>query len=149
EVLRFVEEIGTKPEARFILIDEMNRANLSRVFGELMYLFEYRDEEIDLRLTKAFRLPSNLRFIGTMNTADRSIRSIDIALRRRFDVFELPPDRGVLERFYGKAENTNHVASLFDGFDALNAELATRIDRHHTVGHAFFMAEEMTVGRLR
>jgi 5-methylcytosine-specific restriction enzyme B len=84
-----------------------------------------------------------------MNTADRSIRSIDIALRRRFDVFELPPDRGVLERFYAKAENVNQVASLFDGFDALNRELTTRIDRHHTVGHAFFMAPEMSTERLR
>jgi MrcB-like, N-terminal domain/AAA domain (dynein-related subfamily) len=52
EVLKFVEQIGAAPEARFILIDEMNRANLSRVFGELMYLFEYRNEEIDLRMTK-------------------------------------------------------------------------------------------------
>jgi hypothetical protein len=148
EVLQFVSEIESNPQSHFILIDEMNRANLSRVFGELMYLFEYRDEEIDLRLTKAFRLPSNLRFIGTMNTADRSIRSIDIALRRRFDVFELPPDRGVLERFYGKAENTNRVASLFDGFDKLNTDLALRLDRHHRVGHAFFMAPELTLKRL-
>jgi hypothetical protein len=149
EVLRFVEEIGTKPEARFILIDEMNRANLSRVFGELMYLFEYRDEQIDLRITKGFSLPQNLRFVGTMNTADRSIRSIDIALRRRFEVFELPPDRGVLERFYSKAENANLVPSLFDGFEALNADLVARIDRHHTVGHAFFMAQQMSVAKLR
>ena len=105
-----------------------------------MYLFEYRDEEIDLRFTKSFRLPPNLRFIGTMNTADRSIRSIDIALRRRFDVFELPPDRGVLERFYAKSDNTNDVASLFDGFEKLNEELTLRLDRHHTIGHAFFMS---------
>jgi len=149
EVLRFVYEIGEKPESRYMLIDEMNRANLSRVFGELMYLFEYRDEAIDLRLTKSFRLPSNLRFIGTMNTADRSIRSIDIALRRRFDVFELPPSRGVLERFYAKSENSNLVGSLFDGFDKLNVDLRSRLDRHHTIGHAFFMSQNLTPARLR
>ena len=76
-----------------------------------------------------------------MNTADRSIRSIDIALRRRFDVFELRPDADVLERFYGKAENTNEVASLFDGFENLNDELTQQLDRHHTIGHTFFMAQ--------
>jgi MrcB-like, N-terminal domain/AAA domain (dynein-related subfamily) len=149
EVLQFVEDIGPSPELHFLLIDEMNRANLSRVFGELMYLFEYRDEEIDLRLTKAFRLPSNLRFIGTMNTADRSIRSIDIALRRRFDVFELPPSRAVLERFYAKPENTNTLASLFDGFEKLNDELRARLDRHHAIGHAFFMTPNFAPAVLR
>jgi len=148
EVLRFVKDIGESPESHFLLIDEMNRANLSRVFGELMYLFEYRDEEIDLRLTKAFRLPPNLRFIGTMNTADRSIRSIDIALRRRFDVFELPPNGQVLERFYAKGENTNNVSSLLHEFEKLNEELVDRRDRHHTIGHAFFMTQEMTTAHL-
>jgi MrcB-like, N-terminal domain/AAA domain (dynein-related subfamily) len=148
EVLRFVEAIGSNPESHYLMIDEMNRANLSRVFGELMYLFEYRDEEIDLRFTKEFRLPPNLRFIGTMNTADRSIRSIDIALRRRFDVFELPPDAGVLERFFAKSDNTNDVPSLFEGLQKLNNELALRLDRHHTIGHAFFMTEHLTPDRL-
>jgi hypothetical protein len=149
EVLRFVEAIGPNPEAHYVMIDEMNRANLSLVFGELMYLFEYRDEEIDLRFTKSFRLPPNLRFIGTMNTADRSIRSIDIALRRRFDVFELPPDAGVLERFYAKSDNTNEVPSLFEGFEKLNNELKLRLDRHHTIGHAFFMTAHLTPDGLR
>jgi 5-methylcytosine-specific restriction protein B len=148
EVLRFVEQIGSKPESHFLLIDEMNRANLSSVLGELMYLFEYRDEEIDLRLTKSFRLPANLRFIGTMNTADRSIRSIDIALRRRFDVFELRPDAGVLERYYAKADNRNDVPSLLTGFEQLNAQLASQLDRHHTIGHAFFMAPRLTTQGL-
>jgi MoxR-like ATPase len=149
EVLHAVELIGPSVEPFYLIIDEMNRANLSRVFGELMYLFEYRSEEIDLRYTKNFALPENLRFIGTMNTADRSIRSIDIALRRRFEVFECRPDRAVLERFYEKDENDNQVPSLFEGFDNLNEELAARLDRHHTIGHAFFMAGLMTSAQLR
>ena len=83
-----------------------------------------------------------------MNTADRSIRSIDIALRRRFDVFECAPDRGILERYY--QDRPNEVAHLFDGFDALNAELEQRLDRHHTIGQTFFMrSEDMTAGWLR
>ena len=126
----------------------MNRANLPRVLGELMYLFEYRDEEMDLRLTKSFRLPPNLAsWDVTRPTA--SIRALDIALRRRFDVFEFAPDRGVLERFYAKSDNTNDVTSLFEGFVKLNDELTLRLDRHHTVGHAFFMSEHLTAERLK
>ena len=81
------------------MIDEMNRANLPRVLGELMYLFEYRDEQIALQYSPSFELPREMLFIGTMNTADRSIRSLDIAMRRRFDVFDCPPDAGILARY--------------------------------------------------
>ncbi len=130
-----------------LIIDEMNRANLPRVFGELMYLFEYRDQPIDLMYSRDFRLPSELKFIGTMNTADRSIRSIDIALRRRFEVFECPPDAGILERYY--QTHTNEVTDLVEGFRQLNAELTERLDRHHTIGHTFFMHEPMTAEYLR
>jgi hypothetical protein len=136
-------------ELRVLIIDEMNRANLPRVFGELMYLFEYREEPIDLLYTKSFSLPQGLRFIGTMNSADRSIRSLDTALRRRFDVFELPPSRDALERYYAAAARNNHVTTLYSGFEKLNAALTQQIDRHHTIGHAFFMAREMTVPQLR
>lgn len=147
-VLKIVKSLSDVGGDFYLIIDEMNRANLSRVFGELMYLFEYRDQPINLRYTPAFELPENLKFIGTMNTADRSIRSIDIALRRRFDVFECAPDRGILERYY--QDRTNEVAGLFDGFDALNAELERRLDRHHTIGQTFFMRKEgMTAQWLR
>ena len=124
-----------------LVIDEMNRANLPRVLGELMYLFEYRDEEIALQYSPRFRLPQDLLFIGTMNTADRSIRSIDIALRRRFDVFECPPDPEILARFYDGPENQNDVPTCSTGFDKLNEALEKELDRHHTIGHTFFMAK--------
>lgn len=120
-----------------IIIDEANRANLPRVLGELMFLFEYRNEAIALQYSGSFKLPSNLYFLATMNTADRSIRSIDVALRRRFDVFELGPDPAILGRFYDGKELL--VPDLVEGFRALNLALATQIDRHHTIGHAFFM----------
>jgi hypothetical protein len=147
-ILRMVRDVGTDPGPHILLIDEMNRANLPKVFGELMYLFEYRDEEIDLRYRTNFRLPSSLRFVATMNTADRSIRSIDTALRRRFDVVECPPRRDVLERYYAKPGRTNEVTRLFDGFERLNHELTAKLDRHHTVGHTFFMAPRMTTAEL-
>jgi hypothetical protein len=150
-VVRMVNDMEDENQIHVIVIDEMNRANLPRVFGELMHLFEYRDEDeaIDLQYSKNFFLPKNLKFIGTMNTADRSIRSIDIALRRRFEVFECPPDRTILERFYEEGRGTNHIASLYAGFEALNEQLAKELDRHHTIGHTFFMAKELTPQWLR
>jgi 5-methylcytosine-specific restriction protein B len=125
---------------RVIVMDEMNRANLPRVLGELMYLFEYRGEKIALQHSSEFALPQELRFIGTMNTADRSIRSIDVALRRRFEVFECPPDPDILQRWYVNG-NVNTVPDLLPGFAELNRVLENALDRHHTIGHTFFMAK--------
>ena len=67
--------------------------------NELLYLLEYRGQSIALQYSTGFELPKNLRVIATMNTADRSIRSIDVALRRRFEIFECPADPEVLTRF--------------------------------------------------
>ena len=67
-----------------LLIDEINRGNIAKVFGELYFLLEYRNEQITLQYRQAFSLPNNLWIIGTMNTADRSITALDAALRRRF-----------------------------------------------------------------
>jgi hypothetical protein len=146
-VLDVVDKMGTSDDPFVLIIDEMNRANLPRVFGELMYLMEYRSEEIQLQYSPAFSLPRNLFFIGTMNTADRSIRSIDAALRRRFEIFECLPSRPVLENYY--SEHKNEVKNLFDGFDLLNTELLGNLGKHHTIGHTFFMQDNMTRDRLR
>ena len=151
-VIRNISQVMSEESLNLavLVIDEMNRANLPRVFGELMYLFEYRDQKIDLQFTPDFSLPGGLKFIGTMNTADRSIRSIDIALRRRFDVFECNPDIGILKRFYEKPENQNEVGDqLFEGIENLNEKLLTELDRHHTIGHTFFMSSRMTQEKLK
>jgi 5-methylcytosine-specific restriction enzyme B len=126
-----------------IVMDEANRANLPRVLGELMFAFEYRDQTVRLQYSGEFALPGNLRFIGTMNTADRSIRSIDIALRRRFEVFELAPDADLLGRYHAKMDGLA-VPSLVDGFVELNQRLSADLDRHHTIGHAFFMRPNLS-----
>lgn len=147
-----VKEIATRAEEsggpHVLIIDEMNRANLPRVFGELMFLMEYRDTEIDLQYSKAFRLPPNLMFIGTMNTADRSIRSIDIALRRRFVMFECPPNPSILRRYYEEI-GRNEVDGLVEGLESLNEKLTSYLDKHHTVGHTYFMKDAMTTKQLR
>jgi 5-methylcytosine-specific restriction enzyme B len=89
-----------------LVIDEMNRANVPSVFGELLYLLEYRDKEIALLHRQRFALPPNLYIIATMNTADRSIRSVDAALRRRFDIFDCPPRLDVLDNYYNAGNHT-------------------------------------------
>jgi 5-methylcytosine-specific restriction endonuclease McrBC GTP-binding regulatory subunit McrB len=113
-----------------------------------MFLFEYRNQLVDLQHSQGFALPENVLFIATMNTADKSIRSIDTALRRRFEVFECLPDVDVLKRFYGRGGAQNHVSDLAEGFVALNDQLTSELDRHHTIGQTFFMKEQMTVDRL-
>jgi 5-methylcytosine-specific restriction enzyme B len=93
--------------AHFLIIDEMNRANLAKVFGELYFLLEYRNESVQLQYQQAnsapFHLPMNLFIIGTMNTADRSIALVDSAIRRRFPFYEMHPShepvKSVLERY--------------------------------------------------
>jgi 5-methylcytosine-specific restriction protein B len=149
-VLEAVEEV-TEGEPYILVLDELNRANLPRVFGELMYALEYRgpDNRLQLQYERDFFLPNDLLFIGTMNTADRSIRSIDIALRRRFEIFECFPDPDILGRFYETPGRDNDVPDLIDGFQALNQRLTADIDRHHTIGQTFFMSEKMTGQRLQ
>jgi 5-methylcytosine-specific restriction protein B len=141
--------VGDLPRGgtRTMIIDEMNRANIPSVFGELMYLLEYRDERVKLR-SGEFSLPEGVRFIATMNTADKSIRSLDAALRRRFEYFELLPDCDALGNFY-KGSAHLEVPDLVAGFDMLNKRLESAIDRHHGIGHSFFMRDVLNSEALR
>jgi len=148
-LLKFSDKMDSRSAQRVLIIDEMNRANLPRVFGELLYLLEYRDASVDLLLREDFRLSPKLSIIGTMNTADRSIRAIDVALRRRFEIFECPPSAQILERYYAVSGHTLEVDGLVKGFELLNADLQSRLDRHHTIGHSFFMQPTFTTAHLK
>jgi MoxR-like ATPase len=140
-IVRMANLIEQDGNARVLIIDEMNRANLPRVFGELMYLLEYRGQHLNLMYQEEFALPPNLFIIGTMNTADKSIKGIDLALRRRFDFFEVSPSVDVLRGHYSSRSN-NLGESLFKGFEDLNKEVAADMgDRHHGIGHSFFMQD--------
>lgn len=149
KILQLAQRIIEDRQPRVLIVDEINRANIHRVFGELLFLLEYRDTSINLKMSPAFSLPSNLFIIGTMNTTDRGIRSLDIAMRRRFNFFELPPDVRVLKRFYENGNNNGLGQELFDGFQKLNQVLGEAFDRHHQVGHSFFMRKQMDNIRLR
>lgn len=121
-----------------LIIDELNRANLSRVFGELMYLLEYRNESVELSGGGRFRIPENVRIIGTMNTADRSIALVDYALRRRFAFIYLAPDYEVLKKAH--ADASFDVAGLINVLRELNAQIG---DPHYEVGISFFLVDNL------
>ena len=139
-----------EPGARhFLIIDEINRGNLAKVFGELYFLLEYRNEDIRLQYSdKPFRLPKNLYIIGTMNTADRSIALVDLALRRRFYFVEFHPDKdpikGLLRRYLD-----HDMAWVADVVDRANALLSD--EPHAAIGPSYFMKpklDEATVRRI-
>ncbi|MET9845668.1 DUF4357 domain-containing protein [Streptomyces ossamyceticus] len=116
---------GNRHIPHFLIIDEINRANLAKVFGELYFLLEYRNKSV--RLTYSgddFALPPNLFVIGTMNTADRSIALVDAAMRRRFAFVELSPrtepTSGLLRRWLGREGHDTEPADLLD---ALNSRI--------------------------
>jgi 5-methylcytosine-specific restriction protein B len=150
-LLNLCKQIEDDGETRVLIIDEINRANIARVFGELLFLLEYRDKTIHLMLNdREFSLPDELIIIGTMNTADRNIRSLDVAMRRRFKFFELLPDETVLRKEYVRPSRTNSLGdALYNGFRALNEQLVRDIDRHHTIGHSYFLDKQMSGDVLR
>ena len=122
----------------FLLIDEINRGNLPKIFGELLNAFEYRDENISLQYSdKPLSVPSNLIFLGTMNSTDKSVGRMDAAIRRRFDFIHVEPNYEVLERFYENKEL--HVPNLIDGLEVLNELIEKDLGKHCLIGHTFFM----------
>lgn len=142
--LEFCEKARARSGPSVLIIDEINRANLSRVFGELMYLLEYREKEIILAGGIRFSIPEKVRILATMNTADRSIALVDFALRRRFAFLELKPEYRILREF--------HQARQYDAdpliriLESLNAKIG---DRNFHLGISFFMSGDMRTGLER
>ncbi|ECK9964192.1 AAA family ATPase, partial [Campylobacter coli] len=148
-----------------IIIDEINRGNVSKIFGELITLIEPskrigESEELKVTLPysgEKFGVPKNVYIIGTMNTADRSITSLDTALRRRFEFVEMMPDPDLLknvfickdvenpnkdEDYLGDDAKTEGFAEILQNIlISINKRIEFLLDREKTIGHAFFMSE--------
>jgi 5-methylcytosine-specific restriction protein B len=142
-----------------LIIDEINRGNISKIFGELITLIEPSkrigaDEEIKVKLPYSnddFGVPQNLYILGTMNTADRSIALMDTALRRRFEFIEMLPDLAVLSNNNEKVKDFNSYESQDNDLivndinirlllQKINQRVEYLYDRDHTIGHAYFMS---------
>ena len=146
-----------KSKKYVFIIDEINRGNISKIFGELITLIEdtKRDgdnkESLKVKLPYSgedFSVPDNVYILGTMNTADRSIAKIDTALRRRFSFVEMMPNSDILKDIKIKRGEENDVMvekdnndeefSVADILDGINERIEILLDREHTIGHAFF-----------
>lgn len=140
--MRLCQRANADPAHRYaIFIDEINRGNISKIFGELISLIEVdkragMSNAMSLQLSYSgdhFSVPANVDIIGAMNTADRSLALMDTALRRRFDFVEMMPDLSLLS---GTKVKGIELESLLE---KLNSRIEALYDREHTLGHAFFM----------
>jgi 5-methylcytosine-specific restriction protein B len=150
----FAEEASRRPaEPHVLLIDEINRGNLPRIFGELLYLLEYREQSVCLPCSRRhFRLPANLYLLATMNAADRSVALIDQALRRRFSFLDMPPDAAVLARWlqmHTPAAGPAFAERVRKLFERLNTRLRADLGAQGQIGHSYFMAPDLDESRLR
>lgn len=130
-------------EPHVFIIDEINRGNISKIFGELITLIENTKRSGMPEAASAilpysgdeFSVPANVYILGTMNTADRSIALMDTALRRRFQFIENMPDSDVLRKIHADKVEDLDVAAMLD---KINERITFLYDREHTIGHAFF-----------
>jgi len=153
---RICNKARNNPEEDYaIFIDEINRGNISKIFGELITLIEedkrrdYTKPEpngLEVKLPysqKSFSVPKNLHIIGTMNTADRSLALMDTALRRRFSFVEAMPKPELIKN--PKVTNGSLTVDIVQLLTALNERIEALYDREHTLGHAFFMGPQWKV----
>jgi hypothetical protein len=124
------------------IIDEINRAELSAVFGELLYALEYRGKPINLPHFKSpFTIPSNVYIIGTMNNIDKSLVTFDLALRRRFGFFKLIPKLEVIKDVLSGIIEEDTLSKYYDKCEKLNTDIVINLDlgENYQIGQAYFL----------
>ncbi len=157
--VRMCEQARRHPDHHYVLIiDEINRAPLARVFGELLYALEYRGPQGAVELSVSagvggraglFYVPENLLILGTMNSADRSLALVDYALRRRFRFLEIEPAPAILDTWlqdHGASDAARTV--VLHLFEQVNSRLSEALDPDHRLGHSYFMLDPLTPATL-
>lgn len=153
---KFCDDARSQPGPHLFIIDEINRGNIAKVFGELMYCLEYRVEPDDtsptdnkgkpgwIKLPYAedrsewFSIPDNVHILGTMNSSDRSVALLDVALRRRFHFVELPPRPDLAAKVTVEGSGLN----LGNLLDSLNRDILKEKGRHYLLGHSYFLPHD-------
>jgi len=143
------QDIETTEKDYVLIIDEINRGNVSSIFGELITLIETdkragKDEELEVILPyskQPFKVPHNVHIIGTMNTADKSIEALDTALRRRFSFTEMPPKSKLIETesLSGEVRGIVDGVNLKNLLNTINRRIEKLIDKDHKIGHSYFL----------
>ncbi|MDC4476836.1 AAA family ATPase, partial [Acinetobacter baumannii] len=157
QMMLTAREVQNSQKTPYVLIiDEINRGNISRIFGELITLIEESkrtgaEEKLSVTLPyskQEFTVPSNLYIIGTMNSSDRSLTGLDVALRRRFTFIEMPPRPDLLKDKNGQPiqinavnqEGVNMSVNISELLTVINQRIEVLLDRDHCIGHANFMS---------
>ena len=149
EKYNYIQNEAIEPKKHVLIIDEINRGNVSAIFGELITLLEEdkrkgNKEHTEVKLPysgKEFSVPNNVYIIGTMNTADRSVEALDTALRRRFSFVEMQPNPEILS----EVENVDLSKLL----ETINKRIEVLIDKDHQIGHSYFIGIEDLDGLKR
>ena len=148
----FCERARENKDKKYILIiDEINRGNLSKIFGELLYLLEYRDKEVKLTYSQdKFSIPENVYIIGTMNTADRSLAIMDYALRRRFYFVDVVCKTKRLEKWLTENGCTLEIGELIGAIENMNTAIKDEMhSKDFAIGHSYFMREDLDGKKLK
>lgn len=138
-------------EKYILIIDEINRGNLSKIFGELLYLLEYRDKKAKLTYSQdKFSIPENVYIIGTMNTADRSLAIMDYALRRRFYFVDIKCETKRLEEWLNENGCKLKTSKLIGAIEDMNNKIKDEMhSEDFTIGHSYFMRESLDDDKLK
>lgn len=154
EKYNYIQNEAIEPKKHVLIIDEINRGNVSAIFGELITLLEEdkrkgNPEHIEAKLPYSgdnFSVPNNVYIIGTMNTADRSVEALDTALRRRFSFVEMQPDPEILsDEKYEKYKDVDLSKLL----KTINKRIELLIDKDHQIGHSYFIGIQNIVDLQR
>lgn len=141
---KFCDKAKDNSKQKFIfVIDEINRAELSAVFGELLFALEYRGKSIDIPYFGNFTIPKNVYIIGTMNNVDKSLVTFDLALRRRFGFFKLMPKLEVLNKVLFEIVEKESLEKYFEKCKKLNADIEDtkklNLGKDYQIGQAYFL----------